>query len=117
MQSAHTIACLRSPAGSRRFGLFDALVGVVANPVQGVRISGLVRRFGSRTALDQLDLSVAAGEVHALLGPNGAGKTTLVRVLAGLVDPSAGTVERAVRSASSHRATARSTCASAAART
>jgi ABC-2 type transport system ATP-binding protein len=59
-----------------------------------IRLTGLVRRFGARTVLDGVDLTVEPGEIHALLGPNGAGKTTLVRVLAGLVDPSAGSVER-----------------------
>ncbi|HWF72784.1 MAG TPA: ABC transporter ATP-binding protein [Solirubrobacteraceae bacterium] len=40
-----------------------------------------------------MDLGILPGEIHALLGPNGAGKTTLIRVLAGLVDPDAGSVE------------------------
>jgi ABC-2 type transport system ATP-binding protein len=56
-------------------------------------VNGLVRRFDAKTALAGVDLEVRAGEIHALLGPNGAGKTTLIRVLAGLVDPSSGTVE------------------------
>jgi ABC-type multidrug transport system ATPase subunit len=51
-----------------------------------------VRRFGSRTALDGVDLEVGAGEIHALLGPNGAGKTTLIRIVAGLAEPDAGEV-------------------------
>jgi len=49
------------------------------------------RSYGSVLALDRLSLSVRAGEIHALLGRNGAGKTTLVRLLSGLVEPSAGT--------------------------
>ena len=53
---------------------------------------GLVRRFGSKTALAGVDLEVGAGEIHALLGPNGAGKTTLTRILCGLVDPDDGEV-------------------------
>jgi ABC-type multidrug transport system ATPase subunit len=61
---------------------------------QAITLTGLGRRFGSTTVLQGVDLTVAAGEIHALLGPNGAGKTTLVRVLAGLVDPTVGTVER-----------------------
>jgi ABC-2 type transport system ATP-binding protein len=64
---------------------------------EALRLAGLVRRFGARTVLDGVDLTVSPGEVHALLGPNGAGKTTLVRVLAGLTDPSAGSVWRAGR--------------------
>lgn len=49
-------------------------------------------RFGDKTALDGVDLTVAPGEIHALLGPNGAGKTTLIRVLCGLVQPEQGSV-------------------------
>jgi ABC-2 type transport system ATP-binding protein len=55
-------------------------------------ISGLVKRFGQVTALDGLDLEVAAGEIHGFLGPNGAGKTTTIRVLLGLIRHDAGTV-------------------------
>jgi ABC-2 type transport system ATP-binding protein len=53
----------------------------------------LTRRFGERTAVDRLSLTVGAGEVVALLGPNGAGKTTTLRMLAGLLEPSAGRVD------------------------
>jgi ABC-type multidrug transport system ATPase subunit len=49
-------------------------------------------RFGSTVALDDVNLSLRAGEIHALLGPNGAGKTTLLRVLAGLITPTAGSI-------------------------
>ena len=55
-----------------------------------IEVEGLHRHFGAVEALRGVDLEVEAGEVHALLGPNGAGKTTLMRVLSGLVDPSAG---------------------------
>lgn len=51
---------------------------------------GLTRRFGSHLAVDRLDLYVDAGEVFGFLGPNGAGKTTTVRLLNGLLNPSAG---------------------------
>jgi ABC-2 type transport system ATP-binding protein len=53
---------------------------------------GLVKEFGSTTALDGLDLSVRTGEVHGFLGPNGAGKTTTIRVLLGLLRKTAGEV-------------------------
>jgi ABC-type multidrug transport system ATPase subunit len=55
-------------------------------------LAGVVRRFGSTTAIDHLDLAVEAGEVVGLLGHNGAGKTTTVRLFAGLLAPDAGTV-------------------------
>jgi ABC-2 type transport system ATP-binding protein len=53
-------------------------------------VDDVVRRFGAVEALRGISLEVAHGEVHALLGPNGAGKTTLMRILSGLVAPSAG---------------------------
>jgi ABC-2 type transport system ATP-binding protein len=54
--------------------------------------SGLVKDFGATRALDQLDLTVHAGEVHGFLGPNGAGKTTTIRILLGLLRASGGRV-------------------------
>ena len=50
-----------------------------------ISIASLVKRFGPRPALDRLDLTVEAGEVHGFLGPNGAGKTTTLRILLGLL--------------------------------
>lgn len=50
-------------------------------------------RYGPRTAVDNVDLTVAPGEILGLLGPNGAGKTTLLRRLAGLLPGHAGTVD------------------------
>ena len=55
-----------------------------------IHCRALTRRFDSLTAVDALDLDVAAGEVFGFLGPNGAGKTTTVRMLAGLIAPTAG---------------------------
>ncbi len=57
-----------------------------------VRVRSLVKRFGRFTALDGLDLEVAAGQVHGFLGPNGAGKSTTIRVLLGLYRPDGGSV-------------------------
>jgi ABC-2 type transport system ATP-binding protein len=54
--------------------------------------SHLTRRFGSRLAVEDVSLAIASGEIVALLGPNGAGKTTTLRMLAGLIPPSAGQV-------------------------
>ena len=55
-----------------------------------ITVSGLVKTFGQTRALDGLDLTVRAGEVHGFLGPNGAGKTTTIRVLLGLVRADSG---------------------------
>ncbi|MGW1141146.1 ABC transporter ATP-binding protein [Streptomyces zhihengii] len=57
-----------------------------------VRVRGLVKRYGSKTAVDGLDLDVATGSVTAVLGPNGAGKTTTVETCEGYRRPDAGTV-------------------------
>jgi ABC-2 type transport system ATP-binding protein len=59
---------------------------------EAIAISGLCKSFGAARALDGLDLSVAAGEVHGFLGPNGSGKTTTIRVLLGLLRADAGRV-------------------------
>jgi ABC-2 type transport system ATP-binding protein len=53
---------------------------------------GLTRRYGRVTAVDGVNLQVPAGALYGLIGPNGAGKTTTLRMLAGLLDPSAGQV-------------------------
>src|SRR4051812_33500766 len=58
-----------------------------------ISVAGVVKRFGSTTALAGVDLEVAEGLVFGLLGPNGAGKTTLVRILATLLEPDAGRAE------------------------
>src|SRR5262245_63728594 len=55
-----------------------------------IETQGLTRRFGTLTAVDHLDLTVARGEIFGLVGPDGAGKTTTLRMLCGLMDPSEG---------------------------
>jgi ABC-2 type transport system ATP-binding protein len=54
---------------------------------------GLTKRFGDVAAVDGVDLSVPTGSVFGFLGPNGSGKTTTIRMLLGLISPSAGTWE------------------------
>ncbi|MFQ6394568.1 ABC transporter ATP-binding protein [Nocardia sp. KC 131] len=53
--------------------------------------AGLTKRYGPNTAVDGVQMSVAAGEIYGFLGPNGAGKTTTLRMLVGLIRPSSGT--------------------------
>ena len=55
-----------------------------------IRAEGLTQRFGDNTAVDNLTLTVNEGEVFGLVGPDGAGKTTVMRLLAGLMLPTAG---------------------------
>ena len=65
-------------------------------------ISGVTKRFGSLTAVDDVNLTVPIGEIVALLGPNGAGKTTLLDMVLGFTSPAAGTIsvmDRAPRAA------------------
>lgn len=58
-----------------------------------LKVRGLSRRYGQLEALRDFDLDMAAGECVALIGRNGSGKTTAVRMIAGLLEPSAGEVE------------------------
>lgn len=58
-----------------------------------VRLRGVTKRYGSTTAVSDLDLEVNAAEVLALLGPNGAGKTTTVEMCEGFVKPDSGAIE------------------------
>jgi ABC-2 type transport system ATP-binding protein len=71
-------------------GTFPAGRDHAADPV--LVVAGLVKHYGSRTALDGFDLTVRAGEIAGLVGHNGAGKTTFVEIVTGLVKPDAGTV-------------------------
>ena len=57
-----------------------------------VEARGLTKRFGAVVALEDVNLDVPPATVHALIGPNGSGKTTALRVLAGWIEPDAGTV-------------------------
>lgn len=58
----------------------------------GLEISGLTKRYGSVTALDAIDLSVAPGEFMTFLGPSGSGKTTTLNLIAGFAQPDAGSI-------------------------
>lgn len=58
-----------------------------------VETSGLCKSFGSKTVYDGLDLSLYRGEKVALVGPNGAGKSTLLKMIAGALEPDAGTIK------------------------
>ncbi len=55
-----------------------------------IEAHSLTRKFGGLTAVENLDLEVAEGEIMAFLGPNGAGKTTTIRMLAGIISPTSG---------------------------
>jgi ABC-2 type transport system ATP-binding protein len=61
--------------------------------IPAIQTHGLTRRFGELTAVDNVTLSVAKGQFFGFLGPNGAGKSTTIKMLTGLLDPTAGTVE------------------------
>ncbi len=61
-----------------------------SSPPPALEIKGLIKHFGGKYAVDNLDLAIPQGEFHALLGPNGAGKTTTLRIVAGLLKADAG---------------------------
>lgn len=58
--------------------------------MNAIEVSGLVKRFGGRTVVDHVSMSVAQGEIVGFLGPNGSGKTTTIRMMCGLLTPDEG---------------------------
>src|SRR5438034_8476528 len=60
-----------------------------------IELRGLTKKYGEFTAVDSIDLSVPDGELFGFLGPNGAGKTTTLRMIAGILQPTAGTIHLA----------------------
>src|SRR5213082_4173501 len=56
-----------------------------------IECDGLTKRFGHFTAVDHVSFSVARGSIFGFLGPNGSGKSTVIRMLCGILEPSAGT--------------------------
>ena len=58
-----------------------------------IRLTNLTKRYGSFTAVDSISLNVQPGELFGFLGPNGAGKTTTLRMIAGILRPTSGTIE------------------------
>lgn len=77
-------------AGSRRRNREPAQLPQVNAAV--LRTQNLTKRFGSKTAVSNVNLEVFKGEVYGFLGPNGAGKTTLMRMILGLSQPTAGSI-------------------------
>src|SRR5579872_6265174 len=66
---------------------------MVGGPTAAIQIGGLTKDYGSERGLFDLDLEVKEGEVLGYLGPNGAGKTTTIRLLMGLIHPTAGSAQ------------------------
>jgi ABC-type multidrug transport system ATPase subunit len=62
-------------------------------PAPALQTRGLTKQYGDLVALEPLDLGIPAGQSVVLVGPNGSGKTTLLRMVAGLLEPSAGAAE------------------------
>ena len=64
--------------------------GAPAAGTPAIDVRGLVKRFGSKTVVDDVSIRVETGEIYGFLGPNGSGKTTTIRLLCGLLTPDAG---------------------------
>src|SRR5262249_5476601 len=58
-----------------------------------IELNRLTKKYGAKTAVEELTLTVGAGELFAFVGPNGAGKTTTIKLICGLLFPTAGTVK------------------------
>ena len=64
---------------------------MTSTPQPAIDVHGLVKRYGSRTVVDAVDLTLMPGRICGFLGPNGSGKTTTLRLICGLLTPDAGT--------------------------
>ena len=58
-----------------------------------ISMQGVTKQFGAKIAVDDLSLEIQPGEFFAILGPNGAGKTTTIKMIAGLLRPTKGTIQ------------------------
>jgi ABC-2 type transport system ATP-binding protein len=76
-----------------RFVAVVILVMLAQMGTTAIQTHGLTRRFGALTAVEDVTFSVAPGQFFGFLGPNGAGKSTTIKMLTGLLEPSAGTIE------------------------
>ncbi|MDQ0893969.1 ABC transporter ATP-binding protein [Agromyces ramosus] len=65
----------------------------MTEPQPAIRLTALTKEFGAVTAVDRVDLEIAAGEFFSMLGPSGSGKTTVLRLIAGFEQPTGGTIE------------------------
>ena len=66
---------------------------MINNQLPLIETFNLVKRYGNKTAVDQVSLAVHGGEIFGFLGPNGAGKTTTIKMIVGLLQPTSGTVK------------------------
>ncbi|MBN2153678.1 MAG: ABC transporter ATP-binding protein [Candidatus Lokiarchaeota archaeon] len=76
----------------------------MATRANGIRVQGLVKRFGTVVAVDGASIEIRPGEIYGLLGPNGAGKSTLLRCITGLLKPDKGSIDVSGRDPLSHPA-------------
>ncbi len=65
----------------------------MTSEIPAIKLEGLQKRFGSVTAVSNINLNISQGQLYGLLGPNGAGKTTTLRMIAGLLKPDTGDVQ------------------------
>lgn len=91
MNSPHK--CCDRPANNKHFvsASHSGMLPAMTSPA--IATQGLTRRFGSFTAVDNVSFEVASGQFFGFLGPNGAGKSTTIKMLTGLLEPSAGHIE------------------------
>ncbi len=90
MADATAVPAVTATAGVRAAAVAVSDVGDVEH---AIRTAGLTKRFGAQVAVNGIDLAVPTGAVFGFLGPNGSGKTTTIRMLLGLITPTAGHVD------------------------
>jgi ABC-2 type transport system ATP-binding protein len=91
-QAVVVIPPKRTPAPRKKRTLRVARAAPAADAARVLAIDGLVKRFGTKTAVDGITLEVRAGSFYGIVGPNGAGKTTTLSMVTGLLRPDAGQV-------------------------